>query len=156
MSIVICLELEVTQTAITPDLWIFGLFVPLFSAIERFAPSSEQPLSHIRFHVRFEHSLRVPLRIYLSFGLPEAYPQPRQESGPKRGRFRLPGPHHTDSQDVRLKLHQQVVARSPTVYSQFLQYDARIGLHGREDIGSLIGDRLERRSRQIRCCRATC
>ena len=56
-----------------------------------------------------------------------------------------PRTHDANPQNVRLKLHERIVARGAPVDPQLLQLDARIAFHRLKQVRALIGDALERR-----------
>ena len=62
--------------------------------------------------------------------------------------------HDTASQDVGLELHQKLVLRGASVYAEFRQSCAAVGLHGVDQLARLVGNRFERRSNQMGSRRA--
>jgi hypothetical protein len=54
------------------------------------------------------------------------------------------GPDDRDAEQVRLELHEQVVADHAAVDLERLERHAGVRVHGVDDLAALVGGRLER------------
>lgn len=66
-----------------------------------------------------------------------------------RGRLNTGRTLNRSTGNIGLHLHQQIVGRSTAVNVQRGQLDARIGLHGDENVVDLIGERLHCRADDV-------
>ena len=118
---------------------------------EGLGPARHQAISVFRFHRRSEPSIRLPLRGDRGSIFPVPHRQSRQIGRTQRGGFRNFWPHHGDFQEIRLKLHEEIVIAGSSVHPQFLESNSRIGLHGVKDVGDLVGDPLQSSAREMGC-----
>src|SRR6266545_7438355 len=100
--------------------------------LERLPPAGLELLALRGFHRVREAAVDLPLRRDLLLVLPVADRQTREIRRAQRrglGDFR---PHYGYTQQVRLKLHQQIVGRRAAVHAQLLQSDLGVGFHRAE------------------------
>ena len=80
-----------------------------------------QRLRLIPIHLRLEAPLRFPPSGNLRATLYYSRGQRCEIGGSQSGGFGDRGPDYRHAQQVRLKLHHQIVGRGSTIYPQFLQ-----------------------------------
>ena len=78
-----------------------------------------------------------------------AGPHARKVGGAQRGRLGRLGEHDRDAEDVGLELHQPGVRGGATVHAQLVEDPSGGALHRPDRIVGLVGDRLERRAREV-------
>ena len=108
-----------------------------------------------RGHRRLETAVQLPLCRQCIGVFPESHRQPGQIGGTQCGRFVDLRPHHRHSQHIRLELHQQVVLRRAAIHPQFGDRDAGVGVHRLQHVRGLVGDGIERGTRDVRGSGAT-
>jgi hypothetical protein len=81
---------------------------------------------------------------------------PGEAGGAERGGFIHLRTHDGHAEEIALHLHEQVVHAGAAIDAEFLQLDARVGLHGLQDVHDLQGDAFERRTRDVRRGGAAC
>ena len=96
-----------------------------------------------------EFLLDLPLVLQRIDTGPKANGQTGQVRGTKGGCFRNLGSKHIGAEQIRLKLHQQIVLRGAPVDSQLFDLDAAIGFHRLQYIHRLVGNTFE--CRRGRC-----
>ncbi len=79
-----------------------------------------------------------------------ADPDAREVGGAERGRLRRLGEHDGNAEDVGLELHQPRVRGGAAVDAQLGEGPSACSLHRAHRVMGLVGDRLERRARDVR------
>ena len=123
------------------------MFLPILRAGNRLLPAGVKSVTGVGRDRRFEFSLQRPIARHIGRVVPVPHGQPGQICRPERCRFRNDRPAHFRPEDVGLELHERVIDACPAVDLQLFQFDARISLHGLEQIARLIGHRFDGRPR---------
>src|SRR5260221_11744749 len=92
--------------------------------------------------LRLEGAIFLPGFLDISTIFPKTGRQASQVSRAESSGFHDFGPDDWDAENVRLELHEQVVARGTAIDAQLVHGDARIFLHHFEDLGHLQSDPL--------------
>ena len=119
-------------------------------AVHGIGPAGDRRLDSRAFGRRVEDRFGLPLPTDLVEILPVAHGKARQVGRAQRRGLRHARADDLRAQQVGLELHQQVVARSPAVDLQLPDRNARVALHGPDDVVGLERDALERRTRDMR------
>src|SRR5574338_1032876 len=99
-----------------PRCW--QLYGPVLGALERLMPFAHRIRRPLGIAQRLEDPVGLPMRRHLVVAAPAAHRQSGEIRGAQGGRFRDPGPRHRHADEIGLKLHQQVVARSAPIHPQ--------------------------------------
>ena len=126
---------------------------PAARALERPAPVGEQRLALVLAHPRLVAGRLAPHLAHL-LAAPAPGRDPGQVGGAERGRLGDLGHDHRGAEHVGLELHQPAVGDRAAVGLQHLEPLPRRRLLGAHRVDRLVGDRLQRRPRQVRAAAA--
>ena len=113
-------------------------------------PSVAEGSSFILADRRLKPPVASPLRGNLLGRLIIADGEAGEIGGAHGGRLSILRPGDRHAQQIRLELHQKIVLAGAAIDSELRGFDARVRLHSSEDVVHLEGDRLQRRSRDMR------
>ena len=97
-------------------------------------PLGQLRLPRFRFHPGRKRTVERPLLPDLRGIAPYAAGQPRQIRRPERGGFPHLRAQYLAAEDVRLKLHQEIVCARAAVHPQRADRQIGIGVHRRHKI----------------------
>src|SRR5439155_25144416 len=124
---------------------------PFERSFERLRPSASAMGYFIRGFLGLERAIFLPGLLDLSTIFPKTGCQASQVSRSEGSGFDDLRSADWDAENVRLELHEQIVARGPPIDAQFVYGNARIFFHDFEDIGHLESDSLQRGARNVSC-----
>src|SRR5690606_30394146 len=100
--------------------------LPTLGPLDGLGPTSAQRGALAVAHARLEARALAPQRLDLVLAAPQAYRQPGEVGGAKRGGLGDLGAHHGDADEVGLDLHEGVVARGAPVDAQLVKDQAAV------------------------------
>src|SRR5205085_3159463 len=111
----------------------------------RLLPVLEVLVALRRVHLRLPALVLTPVLPEVLLAVPQPGGETRGVGSAERGGLGNLRADHRDPKQVRLELHQQVVADHAAVYLERVQVNARVGIRRLDDLAALVGGRLERR-----------
>src|SRR5665213_2572658 len=116
---------------------------PVERSLHRLLPFAIALVARIRVHLRKPLAGLVPVGAEALHVRPETDRESGGVGGAERYRLGDDRPHHGHTEDVGEELHQEVVGSHAAVGFECGQLDARVGVHGIDDLAGLPGSRLE-------------
>src|SRR5579884_1193302 len=111
---------------------------PVQGALYGALPFVMERLTLVCAHLWLECAVYDPVLGYFLLAAPEANRQARQVSGTQGCGFRDFGALYSDTQDVSLELHEEVIDDCAAVNAQCLHVDTTVGSHSFQHVSGLV------------------
>ena len=128
-----------------PNLQLF----PISGALDRPLPARVEYLASIAAELRLEELCALTHRFELRAIGPESDSEAREQRRTQSGDFEHGRPLDPRTQDVGLKLHQEIVLRGTPIDTQHIEFESGIRANALHHVPGLIRNRLQRRAHDV-------
>ena len=120
----------------------FFILRPLKRTLHSLFPPFQLLLTLLFCHLWGELTADLPVAFYFGGVFPETGGEPCKIRGAKGGGFDAAWTDHLSVEKVSLELHEEVIGASATVYAESAEINARILLHGFQNVVYLVSQGL--------------